>query len=214
MLSVPVFNMQGQRTGDMAVDPAALGGRVRPSLIKQAVDAYLDHQRQRSARTKGRSQVEGSTRKLFRQKGTGNARMGQIRTPIRRGGGRAFAKRIPGAEKDFPKQMRRLAKGNALLARIKGGDVVVVEGLKCDGPRTKPIAAMLKALGVNRTCMIALHERDRNIYLSGRNIAGTEVRLAGEMNAYEVLRPRKLVFTKEALEGLLAPSAVSVASAD
>ena len=110
MLSVPVCNMTGDRTGEVEIDPAVLGSKVRVRLMKQAVVAFLDHQRQHSARTKGRSDVEGSTRKLYRQKGTGNARVGMLRTPTRRGGGRTFARRGPRKRKGFPKQMRRLAR--------------------------------------------------------------------------------------------------------
>src|SRR3990172_7924351 len=119
MLSVPVFNMKGERAGEVEIDPEVLGGRVRTRLLKQAIVAFLDHQRQDSARTKGKAQVAGSTRKLYRQKGTGNARMGQIRQPVRKGGGRAFAKRVPPAMKEFPKKMRRIARDNAILAKIQ-----------------------------------------------------------------------------------------------
>ncbi|MHC4696825.1 MAG: 50S ribosomal protein L4, partial [Planctomycetota bacterium] len=105
MLAVPVVDVQGQRLGEIEVDPATFGGEVRSKLIKQVVVAYLDHQHQRSARNKGRSDVRGSTRKLYRQKGTGNARAGNSRTPLRRGGGRAFAKRVPRSVKLVSKKM-------------------------------------------------------------------------------------------------------------
>ncbi len=212
MLAVPVFNMQGKRLGDLEVDPAALGGKVKPSLLKQAVVAYLDHQRQGSARTKGRSQVEGSTRKLYRQKGTGNARMGQIRTPIRKGGGRAFAKRVPPALKEFPKKMRRIARDNAVLAKIQANEVLIVDGLRCSEPKTKVFASMLSALGVERGCVVAMHERDVNTYKSGRNIARTDVRLVDDLNAYDVLRRPQLIFSKPAFERMLS-RAVAVSEA-
>lgn len=204
MLQVPVFNMKGDQTGAMEVDPEVLGGRVRASLIKQAVVAYLDHQRQHSARTKGRSDVEGSTRKLYRQKGTGNARMGTIRTVIRRGGGVAFAKRSQRAVKALPKGMRRLARNSAILAKIKSQDVMVVEDLRCERPHTRTMVSMLKALGAERGCVLAVHEPNENVYLSGRNIPKTEVRLVEQLNTYEVLRRRKLLLTKEAFERLCA----------
>jgi large subunit ribosomal protein L4 len=204
MLSVPVFTMKGARAGEMQVDPALLGERVRPRLIKQAVVAYLDHLRQRSARTKRKSDVAGSTRKLYRQKGTGNARMGQIRTPIRRGGGRAFGRRIPGAVKEIPKKMRRLARNNAVLAKVQASDVMIIEDLRCPEVKTKTVATMLSALGATRGCVLALHERDPNILLSSRNIARTEVRLLDDLNAYDILRRHKLIFTKPAFERLIA----------
>jgi large subunit ribosomal protein L4 len=209
MLSVPVFNMKGDRLGEMEVDPAQLGGKVRPGLLKQAVVAYQDHQRQGSARTKGKAQVEGSTRKLYRQKGTGNARMGQIRTPVRRGGGRAFAKRIAPAIKSLPKKMRRVARDNAILVKIQSNAVMVVDDLRCPEPKTKVFAAMLSALGVSRGCVVAIHERDVNTYKSGRNIAKTDIRLVDDLNAYEVLRRACVIFSKPAFERMLSRTAAT-----
>ena len=203
MLAVPVFDMNGRRKGQMEIDPQLLGGRVRVRLLKQAIVAYLDHQRQDSARTKGRSDVEGSTRKLYRQKGTGNARAGTLRTPIRRGGGRAFAKRGPRATKELPRKMRRLARNSALLAKIQAEDVLIVDEMQFPEIKTKAMTSMLSALGVDTSCVLATHGHDRNVYLSARNIPCTDVRLAEELNAYEVLRRRKLVFTKPAFEGLM-----------
>ncbi len=204
MLAIPVFNMQGQSQGELTLDPDVLGGRVRPRLIKQAIVAFLDHQRQYSARTKGKADTEGSTRKLYRQKGTGNARMGQARTPIRRGGGRAFAKRICGRFVDFPKQMKRLARNSAVLAKIKANDVMILSDLRCESPKTKVMAELFARLGVDRGCVLALGEADRSVYLSARNIPKTDVRVVDELNAYEVLRRKKLVLTKPAFERLTA----------
>lgn len=204
MLAVPVFNTSGTQSGEIEVDPAALGGRVRPRLIKQAIVAFLQHQRQYSARNKRRSDVDGSTRKLYRQKGTGNARAGMVRTPVRRGGGRAFAKRIPGATVVMPKKMRRLARNSAILAKIEANEVIVVDGFACDAPKTKLFAQMLSAVGVDRGCVFAVHESSKDVYLSGRNLPRTDVRMVGELNAYEILRRNKVVFTKPAFEHLLA----------
>lgn len=207
MLSVPVYNIKGDRVGAMEIDPEALGGKVRPSLIKQAVVAFLDHQRQQSARTKGRKQVAGSTRKLYRQKGTGNARAGTIRTPVRRGGGRTFSKRVPGSFQDIPKKIRRLACSNALLARIEDNDVLVLDDLRLSTPKTKPFVGILNALKIDRGCVLATSELDRNVFLSGRNVANTAVRVVDELNAYEVMRRRKVIFTKPALERFVRAAA-------
>lgn len=203
MAMVPVFNMQGERLGEMEVDPASLGGTVRPRLIKQAIVAFLDHQRQRSARTKGRSVVEGSTRKLFRQKGTGNARAGNLRSPIRRGGGHTFAKGGSSARKGLPQKMRRLARNSAILAKIQGNDVMIVDGLRCPEPKTKTFVSMLAALDVTQSCLLAINARDENVHLSARNIPKTDIRIVDDLNAYEVMRRRKLIFTKPAFERLM-----------
>ena len=202
MLAVPVYNMKGERTGEIEVDPAVFGGRIRPRLVKQAIVAYLDHDRQGSARTKGRADVKGSTRKLYRQKGTGNARAGNIRTPVRRGGGRTFAKRIPPASKGISRKMRRGALDSAVLARLHGDDVAIVEGLEFSVPKTRAFAAMLTALGADRGCVLATESSDRNVYLSGRNIPKTEIRAVAELNAHDVMRRRRLVFTRAAFERL------------
>jgi len=215
MLAVPVFSMQGEQTGEMEIDPAVLGARIRPQLIKQAIVAFLDHQRQQSARTKGRSDVEGSTRKLYRQKGTGNARAGNLRTPIRRGGGRTFAKRGPRAVKALPKKMRRLARNSAILAKLQANEVMIVEELHCPEIRTRTMASIFSALGVEKGCVLAMHERDGNVYLSSRNIPDTDVRVVDELNAYEVLRRGKLIFTKPAFERLVCdPVPVRVDASD
>ena len=213
MLAVPVFNMQGESAGEREVDPAVLGGRVRPRLIKQAVVAILDHQRRDSARTKGRSDVEGSTRKLFAQKGTGNARAGAIRTPVRRGGGRTFARRKPRRIKEIPKQMRRLARNSAILAKIKANDVMIVEDLACPDIKTKVIASMLNALGAKRGCVLAMHECDHRVHMSSRNIPKIDVRVVEELNAYDVLRRHKLILSGPAFERLMQGSVAPGAGA-
>ncbi len=200
MLSVPVFNTKGEPAGEVEIDPEVLGGRVRSRLIKQAIVAHLDHQRQDSARTKGRSQVEGSTRKLYRQKGTGNARMGQIRQPVRRGGGRTFAKQGPRSTKILPKKMRRLARDSAILAKIRAQEVKVVDGFQCDSPKTRTFALMLSALAARSGCVFALHAPDAKAHLSARNIPDTDIKVVDELNAYEVLRRRTLVLTRPAFD--------------
>lgn len=204
MLSVPVFNMTGERTGEVEIDPAVFGSKVRVRLIKQAVVAFLDHQRQQSARTKGRSDVEGSTRKLYRQKGTGNARVGMLRTPTRRGGGRTFARRGPRRKKVFPKQMRRLARDSAILAKVTANEVVIVDDLHLDEVKTRSMASMFSALGVDRGCVLATHGFDRNVYLSGRNIPRTDIRIVDELSAYEILRRPKLIFSRNSWERLVS----------
>ena len=203
MLAVPVFNMQGERTGELTIAVEALGGEVRPALLKQAVVAHLDRRRQRSARTKGRSDVVGSTRKLYRQKGTGNARAGSIRTPVRRGGGRAFANRGGQSTKGFPKHMRRLARQSAILAKILSEDVMIVDGLEMDAPKTRTMVSMLAALGADNGCVLAMDGPSENVYLSARNIPKTEVRRVHEIHVYEILRRRKLIFTKSAFARLV-----------
>jgi len=202
MVSIPVYNVVGERTGDVDIDDALLGGRVRPHLLKQAIVTYLDHQRHHSAHTRSRGMVTGSTRKLYRQKGTGRARMGMARMPIRRGGGVTFAKKAPFPRKRLPRSLRSLAWKNAILAKIKTNDALILDDFVCERPQTNTLAKTLSRVGVEAGCLLAIPAIDRAVYLSGRNIPKTEVRPISQLNAYEILRRRKLVFTKPAFDVL------------
>jgi large subunit ribosomal protein L4 len=204
MIDVPVYDMSGKQTGTVDIDEAVLGGEVRFHLLKQAVVMWLANQRQGSARTKSRGMVRGSTRKLYRQKGTGNARMGANRTCIRRGGGVAFAKTKRPFQKDMPKKMRRLARNSALLAKLQAGNVAVVNDMKLDAPKTKALYSVLKAVGADQGCVIAMDSLDDVLFKSGRNIPKTEIRQVTDLNAYEILRRKKLVFTKPAFDAVVA----------
>jgi large subunit ribosomal protein L4 len=213
MIDVPVYNMKGEQTGAMQIDEDLLGGRVRVDLLKQAVVMWTANQRQGSARTKSRGMVEGSTRKLFRQKGTGNARMGTVRQPVRRGGGRAFAKDDRDFRRDMPRKMKQLARNSALLAKLRSNSVAIVDPLTMDPPKTKTMSTLLKALGADRGCLIA-HEGNPLVYRTGRNIPKTEIRQVGDLSAYEILRRRKVVFTRAAFEAVLKnPQSYRVAAA-
>ncbi len=204
MLEIPVYDMSGNRTGSMQVDPELLGGEVRPALLKQAIVIQQGNRRQGTAATRNRTLVAGSTRKLYRQKGTGNARMGTIRTNIRRGGGVAFAKGNQNFNRTLPKKMRRLARNNAILAKMMAQKAVVVDGLAFEEPKTKTMAQLLAGIGADRGCVLALHEANDNVYRSGRNIPKTEIRVLRELSAYDILRRDTLVLAKPALEALVA----------
>jgi large subunit ribosomal protein L4 len=207
MLEVPVYNIDGKQIETLEVPEEAFGGQVNASLLKQAMVAYQANRRQGTSATRSRGMVRGSTRKLYRQKGTGYARRGQIRTNIMRGGGVAFAKTPKRFGKKLSRKMRKAALRTAILAKAIGQDLMVVDGLKLDAPRTRTLANLLKAMNVNRSCLLATGERDRNVYLSGRNHPDLTVRTAEELNAYDVATRQKLVLTREALDALAATEA-------
>src|SRR5919107_4877425 len=163
MIEVPVFNQAGQKVSTFQVDPEKLGGEVRQNLLKQALVMYHANQRQGTVRTQARGEVEGSTRKMFRQKGTGNARTGGIRNPIKKGGGHAKQKRPKDWRQALPKKAKRLARNSALLVKIQSNDVRVIDNLAVDAPKTKVVADMYKALGIDRSVLFALPERNDNI---------------------------------------------------
>src|SRR6476619_1482938 len=162
MIEVPVYNQTGEKVSTIQVDPAKLGGEVQTNLLKQALVMYHANQRQGTVRTKARGEVAGSTRKMFRQKGTGNARTGGIRNPIKKGGGHAKQKRPKSWRQAMPQKARRLARNSALLMKFQANDVRVVDAINVDAPKTKTVAAMYKALGIDRSCLFALAQRNEN----------------------------------------------------
>src|SRR6476469_2542280 len=156
MIEVPVFNQAGQKVDTVQVDESKLGGEVRTNLLKQALVMYHANQRQGTVRTQARGEVAGSTRKMFRQKGTGNARTGGIRNPIKKGGGHAKQKRPKDWRQALPKKARRLATQSALLSKLQSNDVRVVDQLALEQPKTRLVVQMYKALGIDRSCLLAL----------------------------------------------------------
>ena len=205
MIELPIYNKEGQQVETLSIDPAMLGAEVRPALLKQAYVITHGNQRQGSARTKNRGRVEGSTRKLYKQKGTGNARAGTVRTNLRKGGGVAHAK-LRGREAfrtQLTKKMRRLANRNALLAKLVDNEVKCFADLSFAAPKTSGFAAVLKAVGIDRTCLVALDGGNRNALLSARNLAGVDVVRIDQINAYELLNHRYLVVDKAALAAFL-----------
>src|SRR5207248_1412029 len=140
MIEVPIYNQAGDKVETFKFDPAKLGGEVRTNLLKQALVMYHANQRQGTVRTQARGEVAGSTRKMFRQKGTGNARTGGIRNPIKRGGGHAKQKRPKDWRQALPKKAKRLATQSAILAKIQSNDVRVVDQITLEQPKTKLMA--------------------------------------------------------------------------
>ena len=205
-MQVPVLNKEGKSVGTLTIDEASLGGVVNPALLKQAYVRYHANKRQGSARTKNRGRVEGSTRKLYKQKGTGNARMGAVRTNIRRGGGRAFAKlRVrEDYHLDMPIKMRRLANRNALLAKLIDNEVRVVDSMKMAEPKTKAFAEFLGALKVDRSALVALGMDNDAVRKSARNVESVQLVPANQLNAFDLLNNRYLVIAKSDLEAFLA----------
>ena len=211
MIKLPVYNKSGKQVETLDIDEAALGTEVRPYLLKQAYVMFHSNQRQGSARTRSRGMVVGSTRKLFRQKGTGNARMGTVRTNIRRGGGVAFAKTR--THEDFrqsmPKKMRQLANRNALLAKLVDNEVKCIDKLQFKEPKTSEFKAILDAVGINRTCLVALDSSNRNAALSARNLPNVDTTRIEQINVFELLNHRFFVVDKASLEAFISGTAGS-----
>jgi large subunit ribosomal protein L4 len=209
MIELPVLDNSGKQVDALSIDESQLGSEVRPALLKQAYVMFHANKRHGSARTKSRGMVEGSTRKLYRQKGTGNARAGSARTVIRTGGGVAFAKDADTGKwrQRMPRKMRRLANRNALLAKLVDGEVKCIDSLDIDTPRTSDMKALLAAVGIDRTCLVALSLDQRDAALSIRNLDNVRTIRIDQLNAFELLNHRYLVVDRATLESFLDGSA-------
>lgn len=206
-ISLPVMNAQGQSVGTVEVDPAELGGKINKQLLHEVVLMYLANQRAGTHSTLRRGEVAGSTKKLFRQKGTGNARVGTRRSGKRKGGGTAKGPKPRDYEYHLPKKAVQSAARMALLSRIQDQEAVVIDDLKLTEIKTKTVADVLKSLQIgDKSCLIGLGKSDidakRTIYMSARNIRGMNVLPASQFNAYEILKPKRLLLTKAALQEL------------
>jgi large subunit ribosomal protein L4 len=197
MIDLAVYNTEGQEIDSLKVDESALGGSVRYPLLKQAIVMYHANRRVGTATTKGRSMVAGSDRKLFRQKGTGNARVGNRRTGKRVGGGVTFAKDPRDFSQRMPKKQRKLARDSAILAKLLGNNVVVVDKLNFEKPKTKDFVNILNNLKIERSCLVTISAKDTNLYKSAKNIPKVSVMPVNELNAGEICSYRKMLFTKE-----------------
>ena len=207
MIEIPVFSSDGKQVDSLQVDEQQLGGEVRPGLLKQAYVMYHANRRQGSATTRGRSEVVGSTRKLYRQKGTGNARRGAIRTGVVRGGGVTFGKKPKSWRQSMPTKMRRLATRNAVLAKAVDNEIKIIDDFKFKAPKTSEFAKVLGALSINRTCLFASNPADTNAILSARNIADVSTIRVDQLNAYDLLSHRFLLVDRASFEGFLSGEA-------
>ncbi len=203
MIDLVVYNTDGQEVESLKVDEAVFGSSVRYPLLKQAIVMYHANKRVGTAANKGRSMVAGSSRKLFRQKGTGNARVGNIRTGKRVGGGVTFAKSLRDFGKRMPKKQRRLARDSAILAKLLSNNVVVVDGLNFEKPKTKNFIGILNNLKIERSCLVTISSEDVNLCKSANNIPKVAVMPVDELNAGDICNYRKMLFTKEAFLAVL-----------
>jgi large subunit ribosomal protein L4 len=206
-VTLNVHNAQGESVGTVDIDPADFGGKVNRQLLHEVVLMYLANQRAGTHSTLRRGEVAGSTKKLFRQKGTGNARVGTRRTNKRKGGGTAKGPKPRDYEYHLPKKAVRAATRMAILSKFLDNEAVLVDELKLPEIGTRQVVEILQALDLDETtCLIGIAasevDEDQTIYLSARNIRGIEVQPASQFNAYTVLRPKRLLLTRAALEEL------------
>jgi large subunit ribosomal protein L4 len=204
MIEIPVYKLSGDQVGSLQVDEQSLGGEVRPALLKQAYVRYHANRRQGTVKTKTRAEVAYSTRKLYKQKGTGNARRGSAGANILRHGGHAHAKQPHSWRQDMPRKMRRLANRNAILAKVIDGELKIVDSLSFDKPSTKEFGNVLGNLKIDRSCLVALASTADATAKSARNLEHVSVTQIDRLNAFDLLNHRYVLAEKAAIEGYLA----------
>lgn len=209
MVSLPVHNQDGKQVGTYEFDLKEIAESVNKQLLHDVVVMYETNKRVGTARSRSRGEIVGSTKKLYKQKGTGRARMGPKRSPIRRGGGHTFAKVPRDWSYRLPRKAIQLATRMALLSKFQDDQVTLVEGWSVAEPKTKVVVGALKALGLgDKSCLLTVEGHNPVLVKSARNLQEVAVSSAADLNAYVLLRQRQLVLTRAALDQLRKPAAV------
>ena len=201
MASLPIYDMSGKEVGTYEIAATDVAPHINKKLLHDAVVMYQANLRQGSHCAKTRGMVAGTTKKMYRQKGTGNARAGSRRTNIRRGGGVGRTIEPPDYSYRLPKKAVKLATRMAIASKIADNEIVIVDQLSLDAIKTKVVAGALRSLGLDgMTTLIVLDQPDQTAYLSARNLEGVSVSPVRELNALSVLKPRRMLVTKAALD--------------
>jgi large subunit ribosomal protein L4 len=199
MPKVDVLNVSGQRVGDMELSDSIFGIEVNEAVLHQVVKAQLANKRQGTQSAKTRSEVRGGGRKPWRQKGTGRARAGTIRSPLWTGGGVVFAPKPRDYRQVVPKKVRRLAMKSALSSKVADKEIVVLDQLVMDAPKTKEMVAILNNIDAGKKVLLVLPEKNENVERSAKNIPNVKSILVNTLNVYDILKYDKLVLTKDAV---------------
>jgi large subunit ribosomal protein L4 len=192
----PIHNLNGEVVKNIEISDVVFAVPFNEALVHQAAIRQQANARQGNAATKARGEVTGSGKKMYRQKHTGLARAGDRRSPTRRGGGVAFGPHPRDYRKEMPKKMRQLALRCTLSAKARDGELVVLEELKLDEPKTKLMAGVLVALGVDSAALVVTNQPDKNVILAARNLAGIKTLPANLINVLDILNYKKLLLTE------------------
>ena len=208
MVQLPVFDKTGKKVGNMDVDVDAIAPKINKQLLHDVVVMYQNSARQGTKGTRSRGMVAGSTKKMYRQKGTGNARAGSKRSPVRRGGGHTFALTARDFSHHLPRKAVQAATRMAVASKIKSDQLVVINELKFEKPQTKEVAAIPKALKLQGlSTIIATAGHDTQVYKSARNIDRVTVFPISDLNALAILKPQRMLITRAALEAFQTKAA-------
>lgn len=202
MIELAVYNGQGKEVEKLSLAEERLGGEVKKALLKEAVLMYEANKRVGTACTKTKAEVHGSGRKPWAQKHTGRARAGTVRSPLWRKGGVVFGPKPRDYSYQIPKKAKKAALHSALLGKLLDGEVTVVDMLELDAPRTKKMVQLLKTLGIHESCLIVAKDDNHTLWKSVRNIPGMALMPASQLNAYEVLKRKRLLITKDQLSSI------------
>jgi large subunit ribosomal protein L4 len=205
-MELAVVNIEGKETGrKVNLNDSIFGIEPNDHAIYLDTKQYLANNRQGTAKSKERGEIEGSTRKLKKQKGTGTARVGSIKNPLFRGGGRVFGPRPRFYGFKLNKKIKQLARKSALSYKASTNNIVVLEDFSLEAPKTKEIIKIGNNLNIlNKNSVIVLSEQNKNIYLSSRNLQGIEVIIANELNTYKILKASTLILVESAVDVLQA----------
>lgn len=201
MATLTVYNASGDEVGTYEIDTEQIAGRISKQLLHDVVVMYQANARQGSHNARTRGEVSGTTKKLYRQKGTGNARAGSKRTNVRRGGGVARTIKPRDYSYRLPRKAVKLATRMALRSRIDDGEVLVIDDLQISEPKTRQLAATMKSLGLEGvSTLVATADHDLAVFKSGRNLQSVSVQPVRELNALAILKPKRVLVTREALD--------------
>ncbi|MCP4325083.1 MAG: 50S ribosomal protein L4 [Alteromonadales bacterium] len=200
MPKLDVLNVSGERIGDIELNADIFAIDVNQYVLHDAVKNYLANQRQGTQSAKTRSEVRGGGKKPFKQKGTGRARQGTTRAPHYVGGGVAFAPKPRDYSYKLPKRVKRLALFSALSAKVAAGEVIIVDELSMEAPKTKDMINILSNIKTDKKSLVVLADVDENVVRSTTNIPGVLTTFVGSLNVYDILNHNSFVITKKALE--------------
>ncbi len=200
MAKVTMLNMAGAEAGTIELKDEIFGIEPNANAVHAVVVNYLANQRQGTQSAKTRGEVRGGGRKPFRQKGTGRHRQGSTTDPSQVGGGIAFAPKPRSYRYSVPKKLRRLAMKSALSAKVADNEIIILDELKFDAPKTKEMIKVLENVKAAKKALIITAEKDENVVRSAANIPGVKTALVGTMNVYEIVNHTSFIVTKEAIE--------------
>ncbi|MDR1290172.1 MAG: 50S ribosomal protein L4 [Planctomycetaceae bacterium] len=202
-VELTVYDKNGKEIDKLTVYTELLADRISVQLLHDAVVMYQSNLRQGSAKSKTRAEVAGHKKKMYKQKGTGNARAGHRRSGVRRGGGHIFAKQPRDWFFRLPSKALKRATCMAFAAKLNDLQVVLIDQLSISEPKTKEVAQILQTLNIKETVLVAVEQHNINLYKSFRNIEGVRILPVSDLNAYEILRPKRLLMTRSAYESFV-----------